>query len=254
MYKTHFFHVFSTLAFSLCVAVVFTLMPPALAVDMNHAFEPAIVRPVATTADPSAASHASHAPDSTASPEKSPLSASPVMGAEDSIKAESSVEIATKDLPFFERILKRAETAWTEGDFDVYLPLYAWHNRLMYHTGEASHFNENPWGGGMGTSYYDEDGDQHGLFMMGFKDSNKHFQPVLGYAYIKNWSLFDDCNFGLGAAAGVSARHEMYYIPFPAALPILSIEYKNFAIQTTYIPERYNHGNVLFTWARWHMD
>lgn len=169
-------------------------------------------------------------------------------------KEAEKVPVPTKDLPFFERIYTRAKTAWTDGYFDLYVPLYAWHNRWMYHTGEGSKFNENPWGAGIGKSYYDEDGDMHGLFAMGFKDSNKHFQPVLGYAYIKNWEVADDFRFGLGVAAGISSRHETYYIPFPAALPLVSIEYANFSIQATYIPERYNHGNVLFTWARWHFD
>lgn len=175
-------------------------------------------------------------------------------GEDNNLASVTETEIPTKDLPFFQRILKRAQTAWTDGSLDIYLPLYAWHNRFMYHTGEGSKFNENPWGGGIGSAYYDEDGDYHGLFAMGFKDSNKHFQPVLGYAYVKNWEIADELRFGLGVAAGVSARHEMYYIPFPAALPLVSLEYSNFAIQATYIPDRYNHGNVLFTWARWHFD
>lgn len=165
-----------------------------------------------------------------------------------------STSSPSETIPFFQRIFRRAETAWTDGRMDLYIPLYAWHNRFMYHSGEGSEYNETPWGGGIGKSFYDEDGDFHGLFIMGFEDSNYHFQPVMGYTYVKNWSLADEMKFGLGVAAGLSARHELYYIPFPAALPLVSFEYESFAIQATYIPGQYNHGNVLFTWTRWHFD
>lgn len=154
----------------------------------------------------------------------------------------------------FTRIGQRFSNIWVNGKWDLYVPAYAWHNRLMYHTGEAEKFNENPWGGGFGKSYFDEDGDQHALYTMGFMDSNNRFQPIVGYAYVKNWQVFNDFFLGLGFTAGITARHEYHYIPFPGALPIASIQYKNVAIQATYIPERYNHGNVLFTWFRYHFN
>lgn len=144
--------------------------------------------------------------------------------------------------------------AWDKGTLDLYVPVVAWHNRFMYERGEANQFNEIPWGFGIGRSAFDDDGDQHGLVAMGFIDSNDHFQPLAGYTYISNWQLVGDLSAGLGVVAGLSARHELYYIPFPAALPVASIQYKNFAIQATYIPGPYNHSNVLFTWVRWHFD
>ncbi|WP_051258174.1 lipid IV(A) palmitoyltransferase PagP [Desulfovibrio cuneatus] len=152
------------------------------------------------------------------------------------------------------RIGQRFSNIWENGKWDVYVPAYAWHNRFMYHTGEAEKFNEHPWGGGFGKSYFDEDGDQHSLYTMGFMDSNDRFQPIVGYAYIKNWKVFEDFSLGLGFTAGITARHEYHYIPLPGALPIVSMQYKNVAIQATYIPERYNHGNVLFTWFRYHFN
>ena len=152
------------------------------------------------------------------------------------------------------RIGQRFSNIWVNGKWDVYVPAYAWHNRFMYHTGEAEQYNEHPWGGGFGKSYFDEDGDQHSLYTMGFIDSNDHFQPIVGYAYIKNWEVFNDFSLGLGFTAGITARHEYHYIPMPGALPIVSMQYKNLAIQATYIPERYNHGNVLFTWLRYHFN
>lgn len=230
----------------LCATACFFLFTALL---LNHTAEASHPNPTSE-----ATLMEGEAPPSPAIPAPSPAPLSALETAPSDLEVSPPDSIPTKDLPFFERVYKRATTAWTDGHFDLYVPLYAWHNRWMYHTGEGSKFNENPWGAGFGRSYYDEDGDMHGLFAMGFKDSNKHFQPVLGYAYIKNWEIVDDFRFGLGVAAGISARHEMLYIPFPAALPLVSLEYANFSIQATYIPERYNHGNVLFTWARWHFD
>ena len=237
-YLRQILYLYATACFFLTTALLF-----------NHTAEASHPSPTSE-----AVSIEGEAPLSPAIPASRPMPLPDSEMSPSNLEVPPSEPIPTKDLPFFERVYKRATTAWTDGHFDLYVPLYAWHNRWMYHTGEGSKFNENPWGAGFGRSYYDEDGDMHGLFALGFKDSNKHFQPVLGYAYIKNWEIVDDLRFGLGVAAGISARHEMHYIPFPAALPLVSVEYANFSIQATYIPERYNHGNVLFTWARWHFD
>ena len=142
--------------------------------------------------------------------------------------------------------------AWNEGSPDIFLPLIAWHNDLMYdRTGK---FNENPWGFGVGMSAFDDDGDQHGLFALGIMDSQYNFQPIVGYTYIANWELFSDFSLGAGLAAGITARGNNNYIPFPAALPVVSMQYGSIALQATYIPGRYNEGNVLFSWLRWHFD
>jgi palmitoyl transferase len=85
-------------------------------------------------------------------------------------------------------------------------------------------------------------------------DSNDHFQPVLGYSHLWYWEIARELSFGLGAAAGFSARYEWYYIPFPAALPLVSLQYKNLAMHATYIPEARNRGNVMFVILRWHFN
>ena len=142
--------------------------------------------------------------------------------------------------------------AWNEGKLDLYLPLVAWHNTAMYDS--TSEYNERPWGFGIGMSAFDSDGDQHGLFAMGIMDSKYHFQPIVGYSYIANWELFKDFSVGAGVAAGITARDNYKYIPFPAALPVVSLQYSNIALQATYIPGTYNNGNALFAWLRWHFD
>ena len=149
---------------------------------------------------------------------------------------------------------KRIVQAWDSKEYDLYLPLYTWHNRYMYDS--VSKYNEHPWGAGFGRSFRDEDGDSHALYLMGFMDSNNRFQPIGGYAFTKNWPLDEkkDWAAGLGYTLSVTARHEYDYIPLPLPLPFVSLQYKQIAIQATYIPGRYNAGNALFTWFRWHLD
>lgn len=151
-----------------------------------------------------------------------------------------------------EILSRRIVQAWKSDEYDLYLPFYTWHNRLMYDS--VSKYNEHPWGGGFGRSFLDEDGDSHSLYFMGFIDSNNRFQPIGGYAFIKNW-YFDeqkDWSAGLGYTLSITARHEYDYIPLPLPLPVFSVRYKQFAVQAAYIPSRYNDGNVLFAWLRWH--
>jgi palmitoyl transferase len=150
----------------------------------------------------------------------------------------------------------RIRETWHSGSCDLYVPLYSWHNRLMYDTDKVRKYNENPWGAGFGKSMVDEDGDWHALYAIGFADSNKHFQPMAGYAFIKNKYLdaARDFAIGLGFTIGITARHEYDYIPLPLPLPLFSVQYKRVAIQAAYVPGLYNDGNVLFTWVRLHFN
>ena len=151
-------------------------------------------------------------------------------------------------------LAKRIGQAWNSNEYDLYLPFYTWHNRLMYDS--VSKYNEHPWGGGFGRSFFDEDGDSHSLYFMGFIDSNYHFQPIGGYAFVKNWYLDEkkDWALGLGYTLSITMRHEYDYIPLPLPLPLLSLQYKQVAIQAAYVPGVYNDGNVLFAWFRWHFE
>ncbi len=143
--------------------------------------------------------------------------------------------------------------AWTKGTFDFYLPVYTWHNRFMY-SAKASKYNETPWGFGLGTSHFDSKGNQHALLAVGFMDSNNHFQPIVGYAHLWYWEMLKDLSAGVGIGGGFSARYEWSYIPFPGALPLVSLQYKSLAVLATYLPDAYNHGNVLFVMLRWHFN
>ena len=141
---------------------------------------------------------------------------------------------------------------WNSDTYDLYVPLYAWHNRLTYDKKHLDKYNENPWGGGLGVSRYDSDGDWHALYAMAFIDSNDYLETMFGYAFLKNWYLDNaqDFRIGAGFTVGLTQRHEYSYIPVPLPLPMLGMGYKRFDIQAAYVPGVKNDGNVLFIWSK----
>ncbi len=145
---------------------------------------------------------------------------------------------------------------WNSDSYDLYIPFYAWHNRLAYDSEHIKKYNEEAWGLGFGKYRYDEDGDWHGLYAIAFKDSNFYLETMFGYAYQKNW--FVNCNrdfrVGLGFTVGLTQRHEYNYIPVPLPLPMAGIEYGRLALQAAYVPGIKNDGNVLFTWLRFRLN
>lgn len=136
---------------------------------------------------------------------------------------------------------------WTKGDNELYIPAYAWHNRYTYSQRRLDTYNENPWGGGMGKSFYDTDGDWHALYAFAFLDSHKNVEPVAGYAFVKMLSFTQHARAGAGFALLVTARPDIFHnIPFPGILPWVSLNYRKASIGATYIPGAQGAGNVLF--------
>ena len=71
---------------------------------------------------------------------------------------------------------------WNSDTYDLYIPFYAWHNRLTYDDEHIDKYNEEAWGLGIGKYRYDKDGDWHGLYAIAFKDSNSYLETMFGYA------------------------------------------------------------------------
>jgi len=142
---------------------------------------------------------------------------------------------------------------WQSTHYELYLPIDTWHNRSYYSAEKINGFNEQPLGLGIGKYQFDENENWNALFVMTFQDSHRNWEPVGGYAYQKIWRPADDLRLGAGYAVGLTIRHEMHYLPLPGILPILSVEYKRIAVQSTYVPGGEGHGNILFTWIRWQM-
>lgn len=149
---------------------------------------------------------------------------------------------------FIQFACNRADQIWTEGSSDLYLSGWAWHNRASYSASTISRFREFAIGGGYGRSLYDSDGDWHAMYAMAFLDSHSNVQPVAGYGYQYIGRFGGDFRLGAGYTLFITARKDMLnYVPFPAALPLVSVGYKQANIYATYIPG----GNVLYMFARW---
>ena len=148
---------------------------------------------------------------------------------------------------WFNKACHRLNQIWTEGENELYLPAYAWHNRYTYSQSRIDHFNENPWGTGLGKSFYDEKGDWHGLYAFAFLDSHKNIEPVVGYAFLKVLPITENIKTGAGVGVLVTARPDIFNnIPFPGVLPWVSLNYRKASLAATYIPGAQGAGNVLF--------
>lgn len=142
---------------------------------------------------------------------------------------------------------------WTKSNTtDLYIPTKTWHNRADYSAEKIKSFNEMPWGLGLGRSYRDDNSNWHGYYAMVFADSHSKPEPIAGYAYVKNLvGHKDSFNAGVGYTLFVTARDDYNYIPIPAALPIVSVGYKQLTINGTYIPGGKGNGNVAFIWTQY---
>ena len=143
---------------------------------------------------------------------------------------------------------------WQSPDVELYVPINTWHNRHYYKSEAVDDFNERPWGLGAGKYRYDEDGDWHGIYAMAFLDSNREIEPVVGYGFQKVWRASENVRLGLGYTLGVTIRQDFDYVPMPLLLPLLSVKYKQVALQSTYVPGGQGHGNILFSWLRWELN
>ncbi|MCC5791437.1 MAG: lipid IV(A) palmitoyltransferase PagP [Legionellaceae bacterium] len=152
------------------------------------------------------------------------------------------------------RPCQRLKQLWYEGEVDLVLSGYAWHNRYTYSAEKIKSYNEKAFGGGFGKSFIDEDGDLHGLYALGFADSHRNLQTAAGYAFLKNWALARSVSIGLGVTALVTARPDINKgIPFPGALPLLGLRLQRATLFATYIPGAAGAGNVLFIFGKWQL-
>jgi palmitoyl transferase len=151
------------------------------------------------------------------------------------------------------RFKNSVSQTWASEDYELYIPINTWHNRSFYSSEQINEFNERPWGLGVGKYRFDEDGNWHALYIMAFQDSNNELEPLGGYAFQKIWRPNDDWRLGLGYTVGVTMRHDSHYLPIPLILPLLSVKFKELAVQSTYVPGGEGHGNILFTWLRWEL-
>lgn len=149
------------------------------------------------------------------------------------------------------------ESIWDKGTDEIYLPLYTYHLPYAYSQDKINQYTEYPMGIGFGRGLINEKDNWEGIYGMTFKDSHGIYQYMVGYGWIPMWNIgaSQDWKYGVGATVFIMSRQDiMNYIPFPGALPIASISYKDLSLQTAYVPGGQNVGNVLFTWAKWALN
>lgn len=157
------------------------------------------------------------------------------------------------DWPSWPRaICRRLHQIWTEGNNELYLSGYAWHNRYTYPRNKIHLYNEQAWGGGLGKGLYDEKGNWQGIFAFGFLDSHKNLEPVAGYAFLKVLHLNQNMRIGAGYTILATMRPDIFHgYPFPGVLPWVSINYRSASLSATYIPGAKGAGNVLYVVGKW---
>jgi len=138
------------------------------------------------------------------------------------------------------------------GNWNFYVPFYAWHNRLFYDAEHLSRYNEVALGIGIGKGFWDGN-EWHGIVATGFEDSNYKLQTYFGYIYQYNWDIDKKGDFkvGLGYTLGFTQRYNWEYFPIPVPLPVVSLTYKQLSFQATYVPGVKNDGHILLIWSKY---
>ena len=161
--------------------------------------------------------------------------------------SEIQQETCVHWLSFFKPYCQRLHQVWSDGDLEIYLSGYAWHNRYTYRPEKIKTYNEEAWGTGLGKGLFDEKGNWHGLYLIAFLDSHKNIEPAAGYAYLKVITIYKDLRAGVGYSVLITARPDINHgYPFPGVLPWASIFYKKVSLAATYIPGSSGAGNVLY--------
>jgi palmitoyl transferase len=164
-----------------------------------------------------------------------------------SVFAAQESNVCTHWISFLKPICERLHHIWVDGNTDLYLSGYAWHNRYTYPPEKVRNYNEAAWGGGLGKSLFDKDGDWQGIYAIAFLDSHKNLEPAAGYAFLKVAHFSRDFSAGLGYSILVTMRPDINNgYPFPGLLPWVSVFYKKSTIAATYIPGARGAGNVLY--------
>lgn len=177
--------------------------------------------------------------------------------------SQENVEATSSEENFAQRWWQASKNKITniykEGSSDLYLTLYAYHDRFTYTPEKLSELNEGAYGFGIGRSIVNEKGNAEMLFVMTHLDSHSDVQVNAGYAWVKKFHFSDKFRLGLGFAAGLVSRSDFANrIPIPFALPLGTIDYGPFSLNGILIPklnDGINNGNVLFifgkyTWGR----
>ena len=168
----------------------------------------------------------------------------------------SAFSACADDQPgFFARAWNEVTHTWDVGTNEYYATFHTWHLPWAYSEEKNKEYQNSPPGFGFGRGYFDDKGNWHGVYALGFQDS--HFKPEwnVGYGWKTYWNPVGDMKVGLGYTAGLTARTDFgHYAPVPMLLPIASIDYGKVSVEGAYVPGSKGFGNVILFWAKWHSD
>jgi palmitoyl transferase len=144
---------------------------------------------------------------------------------------------------------------YRDGDTEILLSGYGWHLPSTYTKEKRKELNEYAFGFGMGRTVEESNGDTRAVYLFGFLESHKKIQWNLGYSWSTYWGHRDSLQFGLGYTALIVQRPDIFHgVPFPAALPLVSLRYQNASLFSTFIPNvggGINNGSVLYIFGRY---
>jgi hypothetical protein len=156
---------------------------------------------------------------------------------------------------WYQGVWKNWSDLWRLGDTTVVIPFSTYHFRFAYTREQIDEYTEWPFGFGFGRARPDERGNMRDVYIMGFQDSHGKPSYMAGYRYMWQWRPIEgasDFRIGAGYTIFLMARSDTFggYVPFPGILPVATIAYKRFALESAYVPGGQGVGNVLFTYAR----
>jgi hypothetical protein len=168
--------------------------------------------------------------------------------------AVASQTSAEEQPGWFDQAWNEVAQTYRGGTTELYLPFHTLHAPWAYTKDKIDQYQNWPPGFGNGRGLFDDKGNWHGVYVMGFQDS--HFKPewIAGYGWKTFWQVGSEARLGLGYTAGVTTRADYGYVPIPLLLPIASVEYRSLSLETAYVPGGKGNGNVFFMWAKWRVD
>ena len=144
---------------------------------------------------------------------------------------------------------------YDNGNSSLFVSGYTWHDPATYTAAKRATLNSHAWGLGLSRQLTDANGNDQMVYAMIFSDSHRNAEPVVGYAKQWLWRPMGKLHFGAGYTAGITSRADIFNnIPFPIALPLLSVSYGRFTLYGTFLPKvsnTLNNGNVAFFFARY---
>jgi lipid IVA palmitoyltransferase len=149
---------------------------------------------------------------------------------------------------------RRLVDTYENGENQLFISGYSYHLPSTYTPEKRAQLNSNAWGGGVGRTVEEPNGNTHTVFFYAFEDSHKTAQIQAGYAWATYWGDRDGVQPGLGWTAFIVQRPDIASgVPVPAALPIALLRYKKANLIATYIPTLnggVNHGSTLYVFGQ----